>query len=297
MRHISLVFLFCCAFCLAPAGALGAQPGPRSRGPEIPWRTLLQGLELAELPLSPPQEEDGTNATPALPPENTRSSAVALRIDIARYTFTLHMASQDRPRSLPDLARRHGLVAAINAGMFLPDMVTSTGHLRDAGHVNNPRVVEKFGAFLVAGPKVPGLPRAALLDRTEDDWQKALQRYSLAVQNYRLNNAQGKVLWSEDGPPHSIAALSQDSSGRILFLLAPEPVRPAAFAAALLRLPLGLRTIMYLEGGSQAMLLVRAGNVDKVWVGRRGHGFLDSPGQPDALLPNVLGLRPRAAGE
>lgn len=325
MRRCFPLLLFCCVATLLP-GTILAEPVRRdpAQGPSapaqqaIPWQTLQNGLSLAQIPLSimppvslpfpgtPPHTADSApsqhNATPpslAPSPDNAQQlpAVTALRIDPKYFTFTLHMASDDKARSLPDLAQRHGLAAAINASMYLPDNVTSTGHLRNATHVNNPRVVEKFGAFLVAQPKDPKLPRAALLDRAEDDWQKALNQYSLVVQNYRLNSAQGKVLWSPEGPPHSIAALSQDKSGNILFLLCREPVQPAAFATALLHLPLGLRTIMYLEGGPQAAMLVRSGDVDQVWVGRHISGLWGTSGHQDAVLPNVLGIRPRAAGE
>ena len=325
MRRCFPLLFFCCIATLLPGISLAADAGHETgQGPSTPapqaiqWQTLQNGLALAQIPLpvahpvsvpfpgTPPHTADPAslqhNATqPAQTPlmDNAQQLPVVtvLRIDPQYFTFTLHMASGDKARSLPDLAQMYGLAAAINASMYLPDNITSTGHLRNATHVNNPRVVEKFGAFLVAQPKDPKLPRAALLDRVEDDWQKALGQYSLVVQNYRLNNAQGKVLWSPEGPPHSIAALSQDKLGNIIFLLCREPVQPAAFATALLHLPLGLRTIMYLEGGPQAAMLVRSGSVDQVWVGRHISGLWGTSGHQDAVLPNVLGIRPRATGE
>ncbi len=317
MRRYALFAFFCCFVALSPglahAASGSAAEAVAQAPPPVLWQDLEPGLALAQIPLQEarpflepktpalPVSDNATIPAPALTPGPVESSPppmlIALRIDPERYTLTLHMASSDQPRSLPDLAARHHLSAAINASMYLPDKRTSTGHMRNATHVNNPRVVEKFGAFLVTQPKVPGLPRALLLDRAEDDWQTALERYSLVIQNYRLNNVQGKVLWSSEGPPHSIAALSQNKAGQLFFLLCPDPVQPALFAAALLHLPLGLRTVMYLEGGSQAALLVKAGGVEQVWVGRHASGLWGTSGRPDAALPNVLGIRPRAVGE
>ena len=318
MRHCVYMVFYCCFASLLPAIAMASPPAERVTAPQaITWQTLQDGLALAQItlplqqaaelltPHTPePPNPSKPRRTPTQPVHNAGQETAdpppvvtALRIDPKRFEFTLHMASDGKARSLPDLAQGHNLVAAINASMYLPDSITSTGHLRNATHVNNPRVVEKFGAFLVAQPKDPKLPSALLLDRVEDDWQKALGQYSLVVQNYRLNNVQGKVLWAPESPPHSIAALSQDASGNIVFLLCREPVQPAAFAAALLHLPLRLRTIMYLEGGPQAAMLVRAGTVNTVWVGRHISGLWGTSGHPDAVLPNVLGVRARTAAK
>jgi uncharacterized protein YigE (DUF2233 family) len=299
MRCCSVLFLSGCFFFLSPGTVFSA---PRQEEPPSPivWRSLRNGLDLAEIPLTLHKEDASGMRTPDTGESFASSSPVvvtALRIDPEQYTFTLHMASHGESGSLPELAKKHDLVAAVNASMYLPDRLTSTGYLRNAAHVNNPRVVGKFGAFFVAHPLYAGLPRVALLDRMEDDWRKALDCYALIVQNYRLNNVQGKVLWNAGGPPHSFVALSRDQEGRVLFLLCRDPVQPGIFAGAFLRLPLGLRTIMYLEGGSQAMLLVRAGNVDQVWTGRMGGAFLNAPGNPHAVLPNVIGVRARAADE
>ncbi|MEI3478052.1 MAG: hypothetical protein V8Q84_01855 [Bilophila sp.] len=60
--------------------------------------------------------------------------------------------------SLGEWARRKDLVAAINASMYLPDGVTSTGYLRAGDVINNGRIASLFGAFFVAGPDAGDLP-------------------------------------------------------------------------------------------------------------------------------------------
>ena len=285
--------LVCCMALFTPACAVSAAETVQEGVSGIAWTILAAGLDLAEIPLAvhgaqtAKPEAGGEPAAEA----QGQSSVLALRIDPAGYEFTLHMASEEQAQlTMPALAKQHGLVAAVNASMYLPDNKTSTGYLRSATHINNPRIAEKFGAFFVAGPRKPGLPPARLVDRGAENWQQALDDYALVLQNYRLSNAQGKALWAPEAPAHSIAALSQDSSGHILFLLCSRPLPPVVFTAAVLRLPLRIRAMMYLEGGPQAALLVRAGSADGVWTGRRGIWS----GNPDAGLPNVLGVRPRA---
>lgn len=116
-----------------------------------PWEKLEEGLQLG---LFSAQFDGGDPF-----------EVVFLRIDPAYFDFTVETASSEK-QSLPleAWATRKGLIAAINASMYLPDGVTSTGYLRTGETVNNGRVVSKFGAFFVAGPDSPDLPGADLLE-------------------------------------------------------------------------------------------------------------------------------------
>ena len=82
--------------------------------------------------------------------------------------------------------------------------------------------------------------------------------------------------------------MAQDGDGRILFLHCRQPVEAYAFAQQLLHLPLNVRTVMYVEGGGQAGLLVRSAHWQHELVGIGPAGFLVT-GDLRALLPNVLG--------
>ncbi|MDL2271924.1 phosphodiester glycosidase family protein [Desulfovibrio sp. OttesenSCG-928-I05] len=287
MRHCA-VALFCmfimaasCAASIAASSLPTASPlPPDSSGASNPsgpisWNALLPGFEMAELTAI-----------------NPLATFIVIRVDPQRYEFTLHMASEGQNGSLADIATEHSLLAAVNAGMYLPDQRTSTGYLKSPTHINNARIARKFGSFFVAAPKKKGLPLAALLDRDADDWQKAIADYSLVVQNYRLTNTQGKVLWPLDATSHCIAALGQDHNGAILLIFGKSPMNPASFAATLLALPLDIRSLMYLEGGNPAALLVRAGDVRGQWSGNRLGPLLGGQ-QTDKPVPNILGVRAR----
>jgi uncharacterized protein YigE (DUF2233 family) len=217
-----------------------------------------------------------------------------LRIDPALFRFSLHSAGAEgsAPHPLAAWAEQQDLVLAINAGMYLPDYVTSTGYLRYGAHVNNSRIHSKFGAFFVAEPDAPDLPRAAILDRERDPWEARLPRYMLVIQNYRLIDTDGRALWPPGGPEHSIAAVGQDRQGHILFIHCRAPMTGGAFAAALLRMPLALRSLMYVEGGSQAAMLVRCPKLRRLWIGRSSMAFLHPP-EGGGGLPNVIGVRRR----
>ena len=311
LRHCARLFLFAWLLCLgcgatlpvraeppgkpAPAREAAAPPLPSptepagpagsaatsSDAPAIPW-VEQDGLAFAELPL-PLRDGPGPSlAVVRLPPEN--------------FDFVLCAVGRGKhpPLTLRQWAQREGLSAAINASMYLPDGVTSTGYLREGDYANNRRLVRRFGAFFVAGPDDAALPAATIIDKDEPDWQERLARYRLVVQNYRLISRDGRILWKPGGPRTAIAAVGVDAEGRILFLHCREPLDAYSFAEALLRLPLRLGATMYVEGGGQAGLVLRAGGIERDYAGRSAAEFL-SAGSIRVALPNVLGARRRAA--
>lgn len=281
MLFFRAVVLFC--FCLAFASAGVCRAAPAATPPAILWKELEPGLQLARVDVRPSPPA----ASPAQP---SPVPVTLLRIDPARYAFDVYMASEKGPKTLGDIAISERYAAAINAGMYLPDRLTSTGYLKTATHVNNPRLAGGFGAFFVAETKGKA-PRARLLDKSKHDWKNIIERYDVVLQNYRMNTPDGRVIWKQAERLHSMAALSEDKDGRILFILCPRPVQAADFVAALLRLPLRIETVMYLEGGSEAALLIRAGTVDAVEAGRHPSGLWS--GGAGLILPNVLGIRKR----
>ena len=239
------------------------------------WRELEPGLLFGEFQLN---ESD--------------ARLTVLRIDPAFFTFTLCARSKDGGPSRPlnQWGEQYDLAAAINASMYLPDGSTSTGYMRQGEHVNNGRVVQRFGAFFVAGPDEPNLPQAAILDRDGPLWRQQMDHYALVIQNYRMINADRRILWSPGGPHYSISAVAQDGDGHILFMHCRQPVEAYSFAQQVLHLPLNVRTVMYVEGGGQAGLLVRSTALTRELVGLSPSGLLVT-GDLRAVLPNVLGAR------
>lgn len=263
------------------AAAPGGQGGPPQGGVDsagrAAWRELEPGLLFGEFQL-----------------HESEALLTALRIDPQRFDFVLCARSLDGgpPRALSQWGEQYNLAAAINASMYLPDGLTSTGYMREGAHVNNGRLVQRFGAFFVAGPDNDALPRATILDKDAPDWQDQLKHYRLVVQNYRMTSADRRILWSPGGPLYSISAVAVDGDGQILFLHCRQPVEAYAFAQQLLHLPLNVRTVMYVEGGGQAGLLVRSPALTRELAGKSAAGLLVT-GDLRALLPNVLGARRR----
>ena len=290
VARLLLMVLVCAVFHATIAyAALPAGSEPSA----IVWKRLVTGLDLARVVLSFPSQDNGDAALVGVfGPAGGKATATLLRIEPEHVVFTLHMASEKGFVPLADVAVRDNLVAAINAGMFQQDHITGTGYLKNASHTNNARVAANYGAFFVAEPYSKEMPRARLIDRHEGDWQRTIAEYGIVMQNYRMNSLGGEVLWKRRDRLHSMSVLSQDIQGRVYFIFCPDMVQGTDFAAELLKLPLQLRTIMYLEGGSEAALLVRAGDVDRVETGRHlwGKGL-------GLSLPNILGVRLKKINE
>ena len=285
----------------APEGADATllPPSTAAAFPDVHWTLLEPGLEL------------GLSILPESRDLNTGAVFAALRIDPGLHHFSLHMASQTgQARSFPDWSRESGLRAGINASMYLPDNVTSTGYMRNGETLNNKKMGSKLGAFFVAGRRNKAVAPADILERESPEWPERLEEYTIVVQNYRLMDSRGKTLWAEGGPLHSIAAVAKDQSGRIVFLLSQEPLMAEQFARRLRELPLSLSTVMYVEGGAQAGLFLHVSGdgaktlpasfagatvhaepdgMTHVWKGRQS--LLNTRGNPDALVPNVIGVR------
>lgn len=241
---------------------------------QLRWLDLEPGLEAVDIPLM------------------DEAHLSILRIDPTFFDFVLCASSQHGAlHSLSRWSDIFGLTAAINAGMYLPDIRTNVGYLRDGSHVNQKRVSQRPGAFFVAGPEEASLPAVAILERGDPHWQH-LDHFRLVIQNYRMIDSQRNILWQQGGPPSAIAAVGEDGQGHILFIYCPEEVDPYYFCRWLLDLPLDIRTVMYVEGGSQAGLAVRSVTANRD-LGGSIQGFLQGLVQK-AKLPNVLGIRPKA---
>lgn len=257
----------------AGAADAGVSNGPVSNAAvSINWKEADTGIEYAEVSLH-------------------GFTLAVVRVDPDENEFVLCSAGNEdgEARTLREWGERHDLLAAINASMYLPDGSTSTGYMRSGDYVNNSRYVQRFGAFFAARPDDPDLPKAAIFEREDDLWQDMLPHYRIVVQNYRLVNSQRRILWSPGGPLYSISAVAQDGDGNILLLHSREPIEAYSFAQKLLHLPLDIRTVMYVEGGGQAGLLLRAKNLEREHMGKSAMDWFVT-GNRTVKLPNVIGV-------
>ncbi len=275
--HTFLVLLCCAVASPATEPALDALP-PGS------FHELAPGLEL------------GHFASP-VPSTLGDSRITALRVDPTRFSVEVISATREHPQLImtaPEWARRHGLVAVINPGMFGLDYRTATFALIDQGHENNARMFEKAGSALLAEPTDSTLPSARMLDLRCEDLESLRVGYSSLVQSYRLLECDGTPAWQASSRIWSHALVGVDSQGRILFLHARSPWSTRQITEILLALPLDLTRLHYGEGGPEATLYLRHGERQLLLVGSYETGFNENDSNRRSwALPNVIAVRAR----
>jgi phosphodiester glycosidase len=286
-----LIAALLCSACGGPAGEARA-PSGRAAGSgsraaaaaAAAWDAAAPGLEVAHLEAPRGSAAEGAEVT-------------VVRIDPARYRFSLLSAKlegRDPPPTIDQWVEQHGVAGAINASMYQADNLTALGFMRDGTRVNNNGWTRDKAVF-VAEPLKPGLPHARLLDRTCDDAAGIARRYRLVVQSIRMLDCGGRNVWAEQDRRWSAACVGTDSAGHVLLVHCRRPVSTHALVDALLALPLGLKRLMYVEGGPQAALYVRVGGRTVVSeVGRPAEGgLLAEAARVFVPLPNALAFSPR----
>ena len=250
---------------------------------EVAYKPIDKGLELALAPLPRPAK-------------TCPGPIVLLRIDMSQWKLVLACRTQHDGAVLTaaQWSRKLSLFAAINASMYLPSL-NSTGYMRNFGHVNNSHINPAFGVFLVFNPLDSSQPDFQLLDRrTTANWREILDRYHTAVQNYRMIGPAGQNLWKPSDKRASIAAVGVDDKGALLFIFCASPFSTHDFNEMLLSLPIGLQTVMYVEGGPQATLYYRTNKAKAEWTGViETEFFTKCKNNAARPLPNVLGIQPR----
>jgi len=262
-----------------------ARAGTPASGTGSPWgfQELAPGVELAT-PLAPVRSSVGD------------SRLTVVRIDPAKRPLRLYgIGALGLPEGLTaeQWARKYGLLAVTNAGMFQTDYRTPVGYAKVGDRELNRRWNKTYNALLVADPKDPKLPLARILDPECDGDVRALAaRYRVALQSIRMIDCKGKNRWKQQPRQWSIAALASDSRGRLLFIHSRSPYTVHDFNELLLKLDLGISRAMYLEGGPEASLRVVLPDgkmVDR--VGSFETGFFESDDNTRYWeLPNVLAV-------
>jgi len=263
--------------CLIVA-ALGASADTAEAAAKIHWRSLEPGLSLARI-ASPVRARAGD------------SVITVLRADLKRFRLTLTSVKFDggKNRTAADWAKAHGLVVATNAGLYARDFATNVGMMVHGRKVNNRRL-NGMGAVLAFNPRSPRQPAARLIDRRCQKFGPWRRRYRSFLQGPRLWTCHGRNLWSPKKRAWSMAVFALDRRGRALFLFTRSPFTVHAFANVIRKLPLGIRSAMYLEGGRPAQLYVNAGGVELELTGAFGSTGGTWAVFPAHNIPNVLGL-------
>jgi len=255
-------------------------PSAHQAAVQEPWRVLEAGLDLGDF--RAPVASDVGN-----------SRITVLRIDPSKFGLVLANASampDRRPRTAREWATGKGLLAAINASMYRADHLTSVGLMKSGDRVNNPSLT-RDNAVLAFDRVMDSVPPVQIIDRGCEDLEAIGPRYRTLVQSIRMIDCHGRNVWSQQPKKWSTAAIGLDESGRALFLFTRSPYSTHDFIDMLLRLPIDLVRAMYVEGGPEAQLFVKAGGIEVEKSGSFETGFFESDANDRSWpVPNVVGV-------
>jgi hypothetical protein len=290
----ALVAAMIVAAALASAGAADRAVADRNG-----WRSLASGLELGTFAA-------GASGTPGAPGGAAPSRAgrlTILRIDPALWDLEfagLSETGEATGHTAREWSEQQRFTAVVNAGMFATDYRTHVGYLRHDDHINSSHVNGYQSVAAFDPVDASRSPRYRIFDLDDPGVSmKAIQRdYATVVQNLRLIKRPGTNRWTPQAQRWSEAALAEDDRGRILFVFSRSPLTMHELNRALLALDIGLVAAQHLEGGPEAQLYVRCGDEEIELFGSYETALLENDSNAAPWpIPNVLGIRPRAAGD
>lgn len=217
-----------------------------------------------------------------------------VRVDLRRYAFRFLTAREGAPRPLDAWVRDQHLAGAINAGMFLEDR-RPCGFLQSHGEVIQARTPERFHGVVAFDPVRPdgapfavgGLGCPGTLASLRQSHGSVLQARNVLVDcharptDWRTNR-------------FSAAALGVDREGRAVLVHVRTPYRMSVLARMLAAPALGIRGLVYMEGGPEASVVVDAEGARVGEMGSWEDGFHEADDEHAYWeLPNVVGFAPR----
>ncbi len=251
---------------------------------EIPWKTLMDGLQYAELDAP---EKSVVND----------SKLTLLKLDARKLEFEFLTASEHgkNPRIAPDWATEFDKNVIINAGMYSYNrMQSNKGYMKNYNHFNNPTKSTYYNSMLAMHPKDPTKPPFEIIDITCQDWEKVKKQYHSFCQGMRMMSCDGQAMEFTKRPDQSCSMIvaATDIMGNLYFVFTRSPYTHRTMIKFLQQLPLNIRTTVYLEGGPEASLYINTGDTVIAKYGSYVSNTCDNDDNDHFWkIPNVIAIR------
>jgi len=218
-----------------------------------------------------------------------------VRVDLSQFRIAVLSSVRDGgPRPLDQWVRDHHLSGGINAGMFLPNR-RPVGTLVDRGEVLSDRNPGRFNGTVGWDPRGAGPAMSVGGAGCGEDRAGILRRFTSAVQGFRMMiDCRGRPRPWPTQRRYSAAAFGQDSEGRAVFMHTRTPYRMQVLNRMMVDLNLGIRGLVYMEGGPEASLVVRDGPTRVTEIGSWEDGFWQNDDNRELWpIPSVIGFARR----
>lgn len=253
-------------------------------GSEIPWKNLMDGLQIAELE-TPEKSVVGD------------SKISILKVDAQKFYFEFLTASErgQKPRTAPEWAQEFDQNIIVNAGMYKYNKTQSNkGFMQNYKHLNNPVRNNYYNALLSMHPKDPKKPPFEIIDTYQKDWEKIKNQYHSVCQGMRMINDKGEGMSFTKRPDQSCSMIlaATDAESNLYFIFTRSPYTHLNMISLLKALPINIRTTVYLEGGPETSFYVNTGDTVIAKFGSYVSNTCDNDDNDHfRKMPNVIAIR------
>ena len=253
-------------------------------GEEIPWKNLMDGLQLAEME-TPEKSVVGD------------SKISILKVDAQKFDFGFLTASEHGhlARTAPEWAQEFDQNIIVNAGMYKYNKTQSNkGYMKIYSHLNNPVRNNSYNALLAMHPKDPKKPPFEIIDTYQKDWEKIKNQYNSVCQGMRMINDAGEGMAFTKRPDQSCSMIlaATDAESNLYFIFTRSPYTHLNMIALLKALPINIRTTVYLEGGPETSFYVNTGDTVIAKFGSYVSNTCDNDDNDHfRKMPNVIAIR------
>lgn len=264
-----------------------ASSGSNNQTPtKLLWKELLPGLYYTEVHI----------------PYNIHISdrkLTILKIQHQYFESNIYaaLAIDSTKRTVSQWASDFNLNIAFNAGMYsLKDTYKSVGYLKSNDSVVQPEWKDNFNVLALFNPTCKSVLPFNLIDIDSEPYDSLLRCYSSALQSIRMIDRNGEqVVWKPKRLIYSsMIVLGEDMEHNAIVAFTRTPLSANQMSHLLLRLPLKIRTTMYLEGGPEACLYVRTNDTlilkNGSWVSQT---FPTDTNTRYWNLPQIIGFKYR----
>lgn len=257
-----------------------------SWGSAIPWKNLMEGLQMAEL------------ETPEKSVVNDSKISI-LKVDPQKFDFEFLTASEHgrQARTAPEWAQEFDQNIIVNAGMYRYNKTQSNkGYMKNYNHLNNPVKNNYYNALLAMHPKDPKKPPFEIIDTYQKNWEKIKNQYHSVCQGMRMINDKGEGMAFTKRPDQSCSMIlaATDAESNLYFIFTRSPYTHLNMISLLKALPINIRTTVYLEGGPETSFYVNTGDTVIAKFGSYVSNTCDNDDNDHfRKMPNVIGLKKR----
>lgn len=293
VRAFGIVITLLALPLACPFAASAGPAGKAAPGVPAPaaWKKAGPGLEFRLLDAAAAGGPSGARKGPSL--------VAVVRFEPARWRVDLHHRSETKPpRAALDAAgwqKETGATVVLNSGQYYPGGGPMGWFIKEGRNLGS-RPIKAWKGVLAAGRAGRG-PAAELLDLEFDRFTPETSPYGVVLQSFMLLDRTGKKRVRRSDWHANRSVIAEDRSGRLLLLHTEGSWTLWELADWMARSDLQVREALSLDGGFEAQMVVRAGDLAYASFGQfhaddRGDHSMAGLHVP---LPAVLTLSPGEA--